>query len=354
MTRCSVVVLPDARSLAVAAAAAVVAEARGEVRRKGYFSLALSGGDTPEPIYELLAKPPMAGLVPWQETYVFWGDERCVASNDPRSNERLARQALLDQIPVPAAQIHPMKCAGPKKGSDSEGPQGESAAWRAADDYERLLRGLFGQAAGAGAGSRGLGEGIDLVLLGIGENGHTASLFPGSDILHERERWAVAALEDPATAAATSGTGEKLWRVTMTATFINRASLALFVVSGASKAAVVRAAIEGDADPHVLPARLIYPADGRLWWLLDQDAASQLQGAPGVQMLWAGGSEPGRWAGGAGGTAPARPGPGLAGAGAKRCGGGPSPGAAGSAEEAGETAPESFDDLPECEMGPSR
>ena len=100
---------------------------------------------------------------------------------------------------------------------------------------------------------------MDLVLLGLGDNGHTASLFPGSDVLDEQERWVAAAFEDPATAAATSGSGERLWRVTLTAPFINRAGLVLFVVSGASKAAVVKAAIEGEGDPRDLPARLIRP-----------------------------------------------------------------------------------------------
>ena len=295
LTGSSVAVLPDAESLSVAAAVLIVAEARRAVKRTGRFTIALSGGATPKPIYELLAGPPFAALVPWEATHVFWGDERCVESADPRSNERMARLALLDHVPIPAGQVYPMRCAGQEGAGAVGAARGESVARRAADDHDRLLRDFFGADAGGAAGrgqeagpGGGLAappaagaapsRGIDLVLLGIGDNGHTASLFPGSEVLEEQERWAAAAYEDPATAAATTGTGERLWRVTMTAPFINRSALALFVVSGASKAAVVKEAIEGDPDPGRLPARLIRPAGGRLWWLLDEEAASRLEG----------------------------------------------------------------------------
>ena len=225
----------------------ILAEARRAVKRTGRFTIALSGGGTPKPVYQLLAAPPFAGLVPWHATHVFWGDERCVEPADPRSNERMARVALLDHVPIPADQVHPMRCTEPQgDGAVSDGAKrAESRAPSAADDYERLLRGFFGAGApDAGAthagvppaGAGAAAGGLDLVLLGIGDNGHTASLFPGSDVLGEQERWAAAAYEDAATAAATSGTGERLWRVTLTAPFINRAGLVLFVVSGRSKA----------------------------------------------------------------------------------------------------------------------
>ena len=295
-TGASVAVLPDAESLALAAATIFVAEARRAVKRAGRFSMALAGGSTPKPVYQLLAAPPFAGLMPWEATDVFWGDERCVGSTDLRSNERMAREALLDHVPIPAGQVHPMRCGSPGA-ADAGGavPSGEPAARRAADDYERLLRSLF-----AAGSADAPAPGLDLVLLGMGDNGHTASLFPGSEVLDEQERWAVAALEDPGTAAATSGGGERLWRVTLSAPFINRASLALFVVSGASKAAAVKEALEAEGDARELPARAIRPASGRLWWLLDDEAASQL----------------------------------------------PAGAAAG--------AIESFDDLPDCWLGPSR
>ena len=296
-TGASVAVLPDAESLGLAAATILVAEARRAVNSAGRFSMALAGGSTPKPVYELLAALPFAGLMPWEATEIFWGDERCVEPTDSRSNERMARQVLLDHVPIPAGQVHPMRCDG-SGAADAGGvlQHGEPAARRAADDYERLLRSFF---AGSGPGD-GSAPGLDLVLLGMGDNGHTASLFPGSDALDERERWAMAALEDPGTAAATSGTGERLWRVTLSVPFINRAALVLFVVSGASKAGAVQRVLQGEGDAHELPARAIRPMAGRLWWLLDDEAASELAAAP----------------------------------------------AAG--------AVESFDDLPDCWLGPSR
>jgi 6-phosphogluconolactonase len=268
----SIVVLPDPESLALAAAAAVAAAARGAAKLRGRFTFALAGGSTPRPVYELLAKPPFADLMPWETTHVFWGDERCVDAADPRSNERMARLALLDHVPVPEGHVHPIRCpasagAAFVEGASGEGASDEGVARMAADQYEGLLRGLF---------AANDTFALDLVLLGLGDNGHTASLFPGSDVLRERDRWVAASLEDPATAAVTSGTGQRLWRVTMTAPFIDRARLVLFVVGGISKAAAVQKVIEGDADPEDLPAVMIRPRAGRLCWLLDEEAASQL------------------------------------------------------------------------------
>lgn len=286
-TRASVAVLVDGGSLALAAAAVIVDEARRAVKERGRFTIALAGGSTPKVTFGLLAAPPLAELIPWQQTHVFWGDERCVDISDQRSNERTAREALLDHVPVPAEQIHPMRCSGP-------GAHGEAAARRAADKYEVLLRTLFPVPADRGCGGSATSREptIDFVMLGMGGNGHTASLFPGSRTLDERDRWAVADLEDPGTAEATSSTGERLWRVSLTAPFINRARLVLFVVSGAGKAAAVRDVVGGEGDPHELPALLIRPEPGRLAWLLDEAAAAQLpHGGSPAAGSWPGGIE---------------------------------------------------------------
>lgn len=298
-TGASVAVLPDAGSVGLAAATVIVGEARWAVRNARRFRMALAGGSTPKPVYKLLAEPPFAGLMPWQDTEVFWGDERCVAPADPRSNERMARETLIDRVSIPAGQVHPMRCSG-------------MAAEAAAGEYERLLRRSFATTDAPGTP----GFGLDLVLLGMGANGHTASLFPGFDALDDRERWVVAAQEDPDTAEATSGTGERLWRVTLSASFINRAALVLFVVSGASKAAAVKGVLEREGDARELPARAIRPAAGRVLWLLDEEAASQLDSG----------------------------GPANAGRRSSPCGTMPTD----------PQAIESFDDLPDCELGPSR
>ena len=161
-------VYPDLESLSRAAAALLVKQANLAVAARGRFSVALSGGATPRRTYELLAAPPWVDQAPWDRVHVFWGDERCVPLDDPRSNARLAKEAWLDHVPIPADQIHPLDCAD------------DPAA--AAGQYEAQLREFF-------AGKPPI---LDLVLLGLGDNGHTASLFPGTTVLAERERWAAA------------------------------------------------------------------------------------------------------------------------------------------------------------------
>ena len=149
-------VYPDLESLSRAAAALLVKQANLAVAARGRFSVALSGGATPRRTYELLAAPPLVDQAPWDRVHVFWGDERCVPLNDSRSNARLAKEAWLDRVPIPADQIHPLNCAH------------DPAA--AARQYEAQLREFF-------AGQPPI---LDLVLLGLGEDGHTASLFPGT------------------------------------------------------------------------------------------------------------------------------------------------------------------------------
>jgi 6-phosphogluconolactonase len=258
-------VVPDPESLALSAATAIVALGRRAAGNTGRFTLALSGGSTPRSAYRLLAEPPFAGLVPWDATHVFWGDERCVGPSDNRSNQRMARTALLDRVQVPFSQVHAIGC--PDSGSDAA-----AAARRAAEDYGRLLRSQFDEHARPGEPNAG----VDLCLLGLGTDGHTASLFPGSEALTEEDRWVAAAYEDEETAAATSGSGERLWRVTMTVPFINRAAFVLFMVAGSGKAAVVREVLQGPQGSRRLPAALIRPDGGRLVWLLDEEAASRL------------------------------------------------------------------------------
>lgn len=232
----------DYEALSGAAAGLIVQQARHATQARGRFSVALAGGHTPERAYELLAQGPFGTRVPWGQVHVFWGDERCVPLDDPRSNARMARQALLGQVSIPPSQIHPIPCAGT--------PQG------AAEQYQAVLQAFFGDQMPC----------FDLILLGLGENGHTASLFPGTPVLREQERW-VAAVH----AAAT-----ELDRVTLTAPLINQARVVAFLVSGSSKASILREVLEGSPDPERLPAQLIQPAKGELHWLVDQEAAGLL------------------------------------------------------------------------------
>lgn len=234
-------IYPDLDALSHATAALFAGAAEQAIAGTGRFTVALSGGHTPRRLFELLAAAPYRDQIRWEHVHVFWGDERCVPPDDERSNERMARQLLLDHVPVPAAQIHPMRCAGDPAG--------------AAARYEALLR-------------RELGDdgALDLVLLGLGENGHTASLFPGTPVLEERTHWA----------ASCYVAEVQMSRVTLTAPFINRAGLVVFQVAGAGKAQVVHEVLRGPRDPVRLPAQLIEPPDDRIHWLLDAAAAAQL------------------------------------------------------------------------------
>lgn len=207
---------------------------------RGRFRVALAGGRTPRRLYECLAGDPHRSAVPWERVEVFWGDERWVPPDHPDSNFRLAHEALLAHVPVPAAGIHPMRAGGTPD--------------EAAAVYERELRNAFGLSPAGGVPPR-----FDLILLGLGPDGHTASLFPGSPALDAVDHL-VAAPFVPALAA---------YRLTLTLPVLNAAAHVVFLVAGADKAAVLRAALGGT---ERLPASRVRPRDGALTWLVDRAA----------------------------------------------------------------------------------
>jgi 6-phosphogluconolactonase len=222
------------------AAARHIAECGADaISARGRFTIALAGGSTPRAAYDRLATH---HPLEWRRAHVFWGDERCVPPDDPRSNYRMAKEALLDRVPIPKEQIHRIR--------------GEAEPAHAAAEYEKEL-------AAIGTGTPAL----DLILLGLGDDGHTASLFPGQPSVHETSRW-VLAVPDP---------HGKLWRVTLTPPILNAARNVTFIVSGASKADRLRQVIGGPFDPGRLPAQAIRPAQGRLTWMVDQAAAGDLR-----------------------------------------------------------------------------
>jgi 6-phosphogluconolactonase len=235
-------VYDDPASLSVAAARLFVRQSRQAVQARGRSSVALSGGYTPERTYRLLAQRPARDEIPWAQVHVFWGDERCVPSNDVRSNARMAHRALLDHVPLPADHVHPIQCV--------HSPE------QAASEYEALLRAFF-----AGGPPR-----FDFIFLGLGENGHTASLFPNTPVLDEESRWV----------AEVYVAEQALWRVTLTAALINRAAVVAFLVSGSAKAQALRRVLQGPREPHSLPAQLVSPLDGELYWMVDRQASHEL------------------------------------------------------------------------------
>ena len=223
--------------------------AQQAISERGRFSLALSGGSTPRPVYELLAQTPYRDRIDWSRTHIWWGDERCVPPDDPQSNYRLAREALLDRVPLPAENVHRMR--------------GEIDPAAAAEEYEQELARYF--AAGGEEGPPATG--LDLVLLGMGDNGHTASLFPGQPAVHELRRTVVAEYIDEV----------GMWRITLTPLTIDAARHIVFLVSGASKAQRLHEVLDGPYDPDRSPAQVIKPTGGELVWLVDRAAAGLLQ-----------------------------------------------------------------------------
>ena len=246
------IVLPTAEALAEEAARRFARAASDAVHSRREFVVALSGGTTPRSLYTRLAATAYAATVPWSRLQVFWGDERCVPPDDPASNYRMAREALLDHVPIPEAHVHRIR--------------GEDDPVAAARAYEQTLRSALRTPQGPPRDAPGAR--IDLMLLGLGDDGHTASLFPGGPASTDGDPWVAAHY-----VAAVSQ-----WRVTLTPAIINAAAEVLFLVSGGSKAAIVRRVLEGPLRPDELPAQLIAPADGRVHWLLDAAAARDLEG----------------------------------------------------------------------------
>jgi len=235
-------IFSDLETLSQAAAEMFADQAGNAIASQGGFSVALSGGHTPRRLYEILADPPYSEQIHWEAINVFWGDERCVPTNDPRSNFLMAQQALLKHVPIPENHIHPIL--------------GDLPAALAAADYEAELRDFF----------EGQPPIFDLILLGLGENAHTASLFPHTSVLAERERWV----------SEVYVAEQSMYRVTITATLINQASEAIFLVSGSEKASALHNVLEGAYHPHEFPAQLIHPNDTHPTWLVDKAAAHKL------------------------------------------------------------------------------
>ncbi|HWQ69019.1 MAG TPA: 6-phosphogluconolactonase [Patescibacteria group bacterium] len=240
-------VVADGAALAQEATRRVVAIAEEAVARCGRFTVALAGGSTPKRLYSLLAAEPYCTRLSWREIHLFWGDERAVPAEHPDSNFGMARATLLSRVPIPLDRIHRMQA----ERADLDA---------AANEYEAEIARTFA------AQSPGEPPAFDLVLLGLGTDGHTASLFPYTRALRETRRW-VAPNYIPEL---------KAHRLTLTASILNRAILILFLVSGVEKAAALQAVLEGPLDPERLPAQLIRPVAGRLVWLVDQAAASRL------------------------------------------------------------------------------
>ena len=230
-------ILDNAGLLARAAAEHFLCSSNEAVAKRGSFTVALSGGSTPKRLYQLLAEQ-FRDQIPWSGIHFYWSDERHVPPSHPESNYRMTNEAMLSRVPVSPANVHRVF---------SENPAAD-----AAQDYEDTIVKQIGG-----------NPRLDLILLGLGADGHTASIFPGSAVLHETKRLVAAPWV------------EKLetYRITMTLPLLNNGASVVFLVSGAEKAQIVKEVLEG---PEKYPAQAVKPANGELIWMLDQDAAKEL------------------------------------------------------------------------------
>ena len=226
---------PDAKTLTREAALHFIECAKEAIAERGQFVVALAGGSTPKALYETLATVELVPRVEWEKVFVFWGDERCVAPNHEDSNYRMAFDAMLQHLPIPVKQIYRM--------------EGELEPKEAAQAYEDRLKKFFQQQIPR----------FDLILLGMGDDAHTASLFPGTKALTETKKWVMANYVRKLST----------WRLTMTARLINQAANVTFLVSGDGKAAALQRVLAGRFTPEEIPAQMIRPERGQLRWLLD-------------------------------------------------------------------------------------
>jgi 6-phosphogluconolactonase len=236
-------VFGDAAEVARAAAVRFIEVGREAVSERGRFTVALAGGSTPERAYRLLAGEEYAGQLDWSKVHFFFGDERSVPPDDAESNYRMASEALLSRVGVPLKNIHRMNGLGDVAAN--------------ALLYEDEMQTFFNDAAWPR---------FDLVLLGMGDDGHTASLFPGTEVLAEREAWVAGVWVEKLGA----------FRITLTAPAINHGAHIIFVVTGEKKAERLAEVLYGEHDPERLPSQLIRPVDGSLEWFIDEAASARL------------------------------------------------------------------------------
>ncbi len=239
-------VYPTSQALLEAAAQHLLEHARQAIAARNSFTLALAGGSTPKGLYARLADPPFHGQLDWTKVRLFWGDERHVPPDHADSNYRMAHEALLSRVPISMAQVHRVP---------SELPDAQTVA----DQYEAVLRKQFDV-------SEPDIPRFDFVLLGMGQDGHTASLFPGTQAVQETSRLVAAPWVEKFQTS----------RITFTPVLLNHARQVTFLIHGRAKAETLHAVLEGPFQPDTLPAQIIGPRAGTLTWFVDQEAAGAL------------------------------------------------------------------------------
>jgi len=232
----------DGEALSVAAAKWIAERISDTLKTKDRFTIALSGGSTPKRLHELLAQAPYKETLDWSKLHVFWGDERAVPFEDSRNNAKMAYDTLLDFVPVPASQIHVMRT--------------DIAPEQSATEYEKILHEYFDNTPYS----------FDLVLLGMGDDGHTLSLFPGMPIVHEEKAWAKSFWLQ----------AQDMYRITLTKTIVNKSACVAFLTAGTAKAHALKEVLRGVYNPDLYPSQEIKPS-GELHWFVDEAAAAGLK-----------------------------------------------------------------------------
>jgi 6-phosphogluconolactonase len=217
------------------------------LQKQERFTWVLSGGNTPKPVYELLSSAPYREQIDWNKLHIFWGDERAVPFTDDRNNAKMAYETLLNKVSVPEEQIYLMRT--------------DISPEESAIEYEKILREYFPLATNHSSQPT-----FDLVLLGMGEDGHTLSLFPGTEVIHEEKAWTKAFFLK----------AQDMYRITLTKNIVNNSSKIAFLTTGENKADALHEVIEGKYDPDLYPSQVIKPVHGELHWFIDSDAAIEL------------------------------------------------------------------------------
>lgn len=220
----------------------IITNIKNTLNGKDRYTFVLSGGNTPKKLYETLATLPYLDEIDWKKIHIFFGDERYVPFEDERNNGKMAYDTLLKNVPIPKEQIHYI---------NTDLPPEESAR-----EYEKILDQYFDYSSST----------FDLVLSGMGDDGHTLSLFPGTAVVHEQAAWV----------AAPYVKAQNMYRITLTTPVVNQSSAVAFMVTGSNKAPVLKEVIEGDYNPNTYPSQIVKPANGNLHWFIDEAAASEL------------------------------------------------------------------------------
>ncbi|MGN6492530.1 MAG: 6-phosphogluconolactonase [Agriterribacter sp.] len=213
------------------------------LKKQDRFTWMVTGGNSPKALYELLATPPFRERIDWSKLHIFWGDERAVPFEDERNNARMTYEYLLNKVPIVPGQVHVM--------------QTDIEPHESATEYEKMLRTYFKEE----------GTSFDLVLSGMGDDGHTLSLFPGTAVIHEKKAWVSSFYLKP----------QLMFRITLTAPIVNRAEKVAFLTFGSGKAKALKEVLQGEPNVEMYPSQIIQPASGELHWFVDEAAAELLK-----------------------------------------------------------------------------